>query len=205
LTNIVQFSTAVWALIGALSLHDPWVAALAIIAGTLIHEDIATVATGILVADGTLSLAVALPALLAGVAAGDLGLYGLGRLIALGRVSQGITHAKRFSALKVWLDARLVAAVFVVRFLPGLRMAAYTSYGFLAMPFGRFAISVLLAVGIWTTGLFYLAYAYGALTANWLGMLRWPLIVIAGIVPLLAVERALRARIPGNDAQDLPP
>jgi membrane protein DedA with SNARE-associated domain len=180
------------------------VAALAIIAGTLIHEDIATVATGILVADGTVSLAAALPALYAGIVVGDLGLYGVGRLISRNRMARRVGNAKRFSALKAWLDTRLVAGVFIVRFLPGLRVAAYTTYGFFAMPFGRFVTSVLLAVGIWTSGLFYLSFAYGALTANWLGMLRWPLIVIAGIVPLLAVERALRARMPTDERPDQP-
>jgi membrane protein DedA with SNARE-associated domain len=175
------------------------VAPLAILAGTLIHEDIATVATGILVADGTISPAVALPALYAGIIVGDIGLYGMGRLIALDGAPRRMASAKRFSTIKAWLDARMVAGVFIVRFMPGLRLAAYTTYGFFAMPFGRFVVSVLLAVAIWTTGLFYLSYAYGALTADWLGMLRWPLIILAGIVPLLVIERFLRARAPTKE------
>ena len=109
--------------------------ALAIIAATFIHEDIATVATGILVADGVTSVGVALPALYIGIVAGDLGLYGFGRLIALNRISKRLADGQRFSAFKIWLDERLVAGVFMVRFLPGLRMTAYTTYGFFAMPF----------------------------------------------------------------------
>jgi len=180
---------------------EPWLLALAIIAATFIHEDIATVATGMLVADGVTSVGVALPALYIGIVAGDLGLYGMGRLVALNRISKRLAGGRRFSALKIWLDERLVAGVFLVRFLPGLRMPAYTTYGFFAMPFRRFVVSVIVAASIWTTGLFYLSYEFGTLTADWLGVLRWPAITIAAIVPLLAIERIMRGRVPA-DVQD---
>lgn len=180
---------------------NPWLLVLAIIAGTFIHEDIATVATGILVADGVTSVGVALPALYIGIVAGDLGLYGIGRLVALNRISRRLAGGRRFSTLKIWLDERLVAGVLMVRFLPGLRMPAYTTYGFFAMPFRSFVVSVIFAASIWTTGLFYLSYEFGALTADWLGVLRWPVIVIAAIVPLLAIERIVRGRVP-TDVQD---
>jgi membrane protein DedA with SNARE-associated domain len=180
---------------------EPWLLALAIIAATFIHEDIATVATGMLVADGVTSVGVALPALYIGIVAGDLGLYGMGRLVALNRISKRLAGGRRFSALKIWLDERLVAGVFLVRFLPGLRMPAYTTYGFFAMPFRRFVVSVIVAASIWTTGLFYLSFEFGTLTADWLGVLRWPVITIAAIVPLLAIERVMRGRVPA-DVQD---
>jgi len=180
---------------------EPWLLAPAIIAATFIHEDIATVATGMLVADGVISVGVALPALYIGIVAGDLGLYGMGRLVALNRISKRLAGGRRFSALKIWLDERLVAGVFLVRFLPGLRMPAYTTYGFFAMPFRRFVVSVIVAASIWTTGLFYLSYEFGTLTADWLGVLRWPAITIAAIVPLLAIERIMRGRVPA-DVQD---
>ena len=180
---------------------EPWLLALAIIVATFIHEDIATVATGMMVADGVTSVGVALPALYIGIVAGDLGLYGMGRLVALNRISKRLSGGRRFSALKIWLDERLVAGVFLVRFLPGLRMPAYTTYGFFAMPFRRFVVSVIVAASIWTTGLFYLSYEFGTLTADWLGVLRWPVITIAAIVPLLAIERVMRAGVPA-DVQD---
>jgi membrane protein DedA with SNARE-associated domain len=180
---------------------NPWLLVLAIIAGTFVHEDIATVATGILVADGVTSASVALPALYVGIIAGDLGLYGIGRLVALNRLSKRLAGGKRFSALQLWLDERLFAGVFIVRFLPGLRMPAYTTYGFLALPFRSFVLAVVFAAIIWTTGLFYLAYQFGALTSDWLGILRWPVIIIAAIVPLLVIERLIRTRV-AADAED---
>lgn len=184
-------------------MDNPWFAATAIIAATFIHEDIATVATGMLVADGVTSVGVALPALYAGIVAGDLGLYGIGRLVALNRISERFAGGSRFSALKLWLDERLVAGVFLVRFLPGLRMPAYTTYGFFAMPFKRFVVSVIFAASLWTTGLFFLSYQFGTLTAEWLGLLRWPAIIFAAILPLIAIERMIRGRVPA-DAKDGP-
>ncbi len=182
----------------ATALQNPWLAGLAIIAATFIHEDIATVATGMLVADGVIGAGVALPALYTGIVAGDMGLYGIGRLVALNRMAQRMAGGKRFSALKIWLDERLVAGVLMVRFLPGLRMPAYTTYGFFAMPFRRFVVSVIFAASLWTTGLFYLAYAFGALTAQWLAVLRWPVMILAAVLPLLAIERIVRGRIPAG-------
>lgn len=187
----------------AIPLDNPWFAATAIIAATFIHEDIATVATGMLVADGVTSVGVALPALYAGIVAGDLGLYGIGRLVALNRISERFAGGSRFSALKLWLDEQLVAGVFLVRFLPGLRMPAYTTYGFFAMPFKRFVVSVIFAASLWTTGLFFLSYQFGTLTAEWLGLLRWPAIIFAAILPLIAIERMIRGRVPA-DAKDGP-
>ncbi|MGH6748372.1 MAG: DedA family protein [Methyloceanibacter sp.] len=187
-------------------MDNPWFAATAIIAATFIHEDIATVATGMLVADGVTSVGVALPALYAGIVAGDLGLYGIGRLVALNRISERFARGSRFSALKLWLDERLVAGVFLVRFLPGLRMPAYTTYGFFAMPFKRFVVSVIFAASLWTTGLFFLSYQFGTLTAEWLGLLRWPAIIFAAILPLIAIERMIRGRVPADpkDGPDEP-
>jgi membrane protein DedA with SNARE-associated domain len=185
----------------AIPLDSPWLLAMAIIAATFIHEDIATVSTGMLVADGVTSVGVALAALYVGIVAGDLGLYGIGRLVALNRISERFAGGGRFSALKLWLDERLVAGVFLVRFLPGLRMPAYTTYGFFAMPFRRFVVSVVFAASIWTTGLFFLSYEFGTLTAEWLGMLRWPAIIVAAILPLIAIERMIRARVPDHAAE----
>ena len=104
----------------ALSPAHPWLVAAAIIAGTFVHEDLTTVATGVMVAGGSASIAVALPALYVGIVLGDMGLYGLGRLIALNKFSQRLISREKMVAFKVWLDRHLMLGVFIVRFLPGL-------------------------------------------------------------------------------------
>lgn len=188
----------------AIPAEAPWLIALAIIAGTFVHEDIATVVTGMLVADGAIGVGIALPALYAGIVLGDIGLYGLGRLIALNRIARRVTDRRRFATLKVWLDERLIAGVFLVRFLPGLRMPAYTTYGFFSMPLRRYLVSVFFAAAIWTPGLFYLSYKFAALTANWLGVLQWPVIVGAIIAPLLVLRHLVLGRMPADERNDEP-
>ena len=54
----------------------------------------------------------------------------------------------------------------------------------------------LLAASIWTTGLFYLSYLFGALTEQWLGWWRWPAILLAFLLPLYAVQKLVRAKTP---------
>ena len=184
--------------------RNPVVIAGAIIFATFIHEDLATIATGIAVAEGAATVEIALPALYAGIVLGDFGLYGLGRLIALNRFSTRALNRTSLLAFKAWLDHRMMLGVFIVRFLPGLRLSAYTAYGFFALPFLRFALAVLGAASIWTGGLFYLSYTFGSLTAAWLGFWRWPAMALAFLVPLLLLRKfanSKSAEIAGGDRQ----
>ena len=176
--------------------HNPWLVAITIVSATLIHEDLATIAAGIVVADGIIGAEVALPALYIGILTGDLVLYSIGRLIALHRFSNRFLSRKRLAAFKVWLHGRLMLGVFVVRFLPGLRVSAYVIFGFFAMPLKRFVASDCLATVIWTSGLFYLSYAFGTLTAQWLGYWRWPAIILAFGVPIFLIQHFMRREGP---------
>jgi membrane protein DedA with SNARE-associated domain len=145
-----------------------------------------------IVADGMVGAEVALPALFAGILSGDLALYSIGRLIRLHRFSSNLLNRKRLAAFKAWLHGRLMLGVFVVRFLPGLRLSAYVIFGFLAMPVRRFIAADFLATSIWTTGLFVLSFAFGALTTQWLGYWRWPAIVLAIATPIFLLQHFLR-------------
>ena len=62
--------------------HHPLLQATAIVLGTFILEDAATVIAAMQTADGSLSGPLALASLYVGIAVGDLGLYGLGWLAA---------------------------------------------------------------------------------------------------------------------------
>jgi membrane protein DedA with SNARE-associated domain len=179
-------------ILGAMTSHNPWLVALTIISATLVHEDIATIAVGIAVADGMVGAEVALPSLYVGIMAGDLVLYSVGRLITLHRVSNRLLNRGRVTAFKAWLHGRLMLGVFAVRFLPGLRASAYVIFGFFAMPLRRFIAADLLATIIWTSGLFYLSYAFGTLSTQWLGYWRWPAIILAFGLPIYLVQHFLR-------------
>ena len=180
-------------ILAAMASHNPWLVAITIFSATLVHEDIATIAAGIVVADGLVGAEIALPALYLGILMGDLALYGFCRLIGLHRISNRLLNRQRLAAFKAWLHGRLMLSVFVVRFLPGLRLSAYVIFGFFAMPLRRFIASDLLATTIWTSGLFYLSYAFGTLTTQWLGYWRWPAIILALGMPIFLIQHFVRS------------
>ena len=159
----------------------------AIILGTFILEDAATVLAGMQVQDGRLIWPLALAALYIGVILGDMGLYGLGKLAALWPLLMRIIRPDRRAKGREWLKGRVFRVVFVSRFLPGARLPTYTTCGFLSAGFLRFSAAAALATLIWTTALFGISLRVGEWLINHLGAWRWfgafvfiGLIVIAG-------------------------
>lgn len=121
---------------------------IALALGTLLSEDLACIAAGVLVAQGRVEFVPAVAACLAGIFAGDLSLYLAGRFgWAMGRKVLGLPAFDRASE---WLRRRQVWAVILSRFTPGLRVPTYVAAGFLRVPSGRFALTLALAAAVWT-------------------------------------------------------
>lgn len=192
----------------ALSVHEllqaglshPLFLPLLIILATFILEDATTILVGVWAATGNLSPEIALVSLYIGIVLGDFGLYASGRLAAMPRWGARVARHDRLLPFREWLENRLVLATFTVRFLPGLRLPAYTATGFFGMPFRRFAFTVMLATAIWTTGLFAAAYFFGRSTADMLGSWRWPICLIP-IASLFILGRIGRRGIARVDAR----
>jgi membrane protein DedA with SNARE-associated domain len=148
-----------------------------IIAGTFILEDATSIATAMAVQDHHLSLTVGLVSLFIGIVVGDLGLYGLGMLAA--RVQDSAAWARRLVPPerriqgRDWVDNRLIRLVVTARFLPGVRLPAYTTCGFLGANFPRFAFAAIGATLAWTGFLFTISLRIGALLIEHLGAYRW--------------------------------
>lgn len=153
----------------------PFLLPVVIVLGTFVLEDATTILVGVLAADGQVGVAEALLALYAGIVLGDFGLYALGRLAGGHRWAERLVEHDTVAPFRAWLETRLVFTVFVVRFVPGLRLPTYTASGFFKLPFRRFAITVVAATTIWTTLLFAASYFFGAVTADTLGIWRLPL------------------------------
>ncbi|MBM9400918.1 VTT domain-containing protein [Gluconacetobacter azotocaptans] len=156
---------------------SPFVQALAIIIGTFILEDAATIVTAMEVQTGQVSLGVALVALYIGIVVGDLGLYGLGRLAALW------PPARRWVAVpgtgqqgadsQGWFGRNVFRIVFISRFIPGARLPLYTACGFFRASIGRFAGAAILATLIWTSLLFAVSLRIGQFLIDHLGAWKW--------------------------------
>ena len=160
--------------------HSPWFQGVAIVIGTFILEDAATVLAGIQVDAGNLSPAVALTALLIGIVLGDVGLYGLGRLSAhISWIAQ-LLPPHRQTTIRAWLEGRVFKVVLVSRFLPGLRLPTYTTCGFLGADLRQFVLAAVVATVCWTSLLFTASLHVGHFLLSHFGAWRW--VGVAGFV-----------------------
>jgi membrane protein DedA with SNARE-associated domain len=175
----------------------------AIILGTFILEDAATVAAAMQVEDGGVSLWLALTSLYAGIVLGDLGLYGLGRLSAqIPWIFRQLPPHRR-EAIRGWISGRVFKVVLVSRFLPGLRLPTYTTCGFMGANFGKFTLAAIVATACWTSLLFAVSLRVGQFLMDHLGAWRWAgaagfvvFIILAGRAAASGMQAgpAMRAR-----------
>jgi membrane protein DedA with SNARE-associated domain len=157
----------------ALAGHSAMFQAGAIILGTFILEDAATVAAAMQVEDGGLSLWLALFSLYTGIVLGDLGLYGLGRLSAHISWIQRQLPPRRQETIRAWISGRIFKVVLVSRFLPGLRLPTYTTCGFVGANLREFTLAAIIATGCWTSLLFMASLKVGQFLMDHLGAWRW--------------------------------
>ncbi|MGH9946155.1 MAG: alpha/beta fold hydrolase [Pyrinomonadaceae bacterium] len=135
---------------------------------TLVSEDLAAIASGVLAANGRISLTLAITASFFGIYVGDLLLFMVGKWFGKNAL-RGIpirwfvseTSAKIAGE---WFEKRGTHAVLLSRFTPSLRLPTYLSAGIFGMSFLKFVVVSGIAVAIWTPILVVLAYWLGAET-----------------------------------------
>jgi membrane protein DedA with SNARE-associated domain len=191
----------VWVHAVLAGMATPAVIALVLALTTLLLEDLAIAAGVALATQGAISWELSLLAVGGGIALGDIGLY------CLGRAATRVPWLKRryVGEKSLWARAQLVrrlpSAVLLARVIPGLRLATYTACGFVAVPFIPFLAWVLLAVTLWTVGLYVLSAAIGQALAHHLGLppalaVALPIVVLALAVPLVRRVRQHFRRVP---------
>ena len=183
----------------ALAGHSPLFQACAIIIGTFILEDAATVAAAMQVEDGALPTWLALTSLYAGIVLGDLGLYGLGRLSAQVPWIARQLPPHRKETIRAWIGGRIFRVVLVSRFLPGLRLPTYTTCGFVRADLRQFTLAAIIATTCWTSLLFTVSLRVGHFLMDHLGVWRWAgaagfiiFVILAGRAAAASVQAARR-------------
>ncbi len=165
----------------------PAVIAVALALTTLLVEDVAIAAGVALATQGALSWALSFAAVAGGIALGDLGLYALGlganRLPWLQRRFIG----PRSEAARDHIVRRLGSAVLLARVIPGLRLLTYTACGFVRVSIVQFSLWVVLAVMLWTLGLYVVSFSLGHAIASATGLPP----ALAVVLPILALALAL--------------
>jgi len=157
----------------AMAGHSSLFQASAIVIGTFILEDAATVTAAMQVAQGAIPIPVALGALYVGIVLGDIGLYGLGRLSAqIGWLARRLPPHRQATA-RAWISGRVFKVVLVSRFLPGLRLPTYTTCGFVGADLRQFILAAMIATTCWTSLLFAASLWVGQFLMDHLGAWRW--------------------------------
>lgn len=176
---------------------SPPVIAVVLALTTLLLEDLAIAAGVALATQGLISWELSLAAVGGGIAAGDLGLYAVGRAATRVPWLRSRYVGPRSDWARAQIVRRLSSAVLLARVIPGLRLATYTTCGFVRVPLLPFAAWVMLAVSLWTVGLYLLSFSIGQALSRALGLppaiaVALPIVALALAVPLW---RALRQRL----------
>lgn len=143
----------------------PLLLAVLIALGTLLSEDLACIAAGILAAKGWIPFPLAVSGAMAGIYGGDLALYGLGRLSQKSKRHwkwlDGLASEERIARGRRLFERYGTRWIFLSRFLPGSRLPSYLAAGAVGWSFSRFAGALAIAVLIWTPVLVGFAYYSG--------------------------------------------
>jgi membrane protein DedA with SNARE-associated domain len=127
---------------------------LALAASTLVSEDLACAGAGALAAHGQTSFWLAAAACTAGILAGDLALFFLGRWLGRAAVRRAplrwLVTDEQIERCSRWLDRRGPAVIFASRLIPGTRLPTYVAAGLLDTSAWRFALWFLAATAIWS-------------------------------------------------------
>ena len=195
--TIMSDSSIGWLLL--LAGKTPWLQAAAIVAGTFILEDAATVAAALQAQAGAVSIPLALAALYAGIVLGDLGLYGAGRAASFVPWVRRWLPPQRQEVVRGWLSGRVFRVVLISRFLPGLRLPTYTTCGFVGADLKQFTLAAVIATSIWTSLLFAVSLKVGKFLMDHLGAWRWAgsaglivCVIVAGRVAASRVQAVRR-------------
>jgi membrane protein DedA with SNARE-associated domain len=133
---------------------ESWAIAVSLAVATLVSEDLACVAAGIVVAEGGLGLVPATLACFVGILVGDLALFLAARV--LGRRVLDWPPIKRRLApdaierSSAWIQRRGALVVLASRFTPGTRLPTYLAAGLLHTDIRSFVAWFALAAALWT-------------------------------------------------------
>ncbi len=134
--------------------YSPFVIFFVLFFGTFLSEDLACITAGALAGQGKITFALAFVACSAGIFFGDIGLYWVGRIfgkkLTKTRVFSYFVSDRSIEKASVWLDDNGASAIFLSRFMTGLRLPTYLAAGFLRTNFLKFALYFLAATAIWT-------------------------------------------------------
>ncbi len=184
-----------------------WQKVTAIALSTLISEDLACIAAGMLASKGAITFGWAIAASFLGIYIGDLALFVIGRIggISLLRRLPFRWFIKEHQILQAenLFEEHGAKLIFSSRLLPGSRLPVYAAAGVLNYPFWRFALFMGIAGMLSAVILVYFSRKLGEVVFDWLRIYEAyaipvfavVLILVWGTVKLLEILATRRSRL----------
>ena len=161
-----------------------------IAAATLISEDLACIAAGLLAARALISPVEAVAASALGIYVGDILLYLTGYLIGLRALNhrplKWVVSEQRVQQCRILFEKRGLVLIFMSRFLPGTRTATFLAAGLVRVNLVKLLIVFGLAVLVWTPILVLAAMLIGRKVVGYIDVYSgWAVWVFLGLMVLI--------------------
>jgi len=172
----------------------PVLQALVVAVIAVASEDATTLAAGLLVGAGQMAYPTAVLGLVAGILAGDVGLFALGRLVGPKIRALDLLPPERLDRASRWFERFGVAAILLARCVPGTRLPTYVAAGVLGARVPVFLATAFAGALLWTVAVLYGVSRLGRAVLPELPGLHWVFLVSLLILGLnlLVVRRARR-------------
>tara|TARA_R110000850_G_scaffold141460_3_gene263314 strand:- start:5241 stop:5981 length:741 start_codon:yes stop_codon:yes gene_type:complete len=149
-----------------------WQKVTAIAVSTLISEDLACIAAGMLTSRGAISLGWAIGASFLGIFLGDVLLFVMGRLGGLALLRRipfrWFLKEHQIIQAEILFQQNGAKLIFSSRLLPGSRLPIYAAAGVLNYPFWKFALFMAIAGLLSSVILVLLSWKMGEVVFKWL-------------------------------------
>jgi membrane protein DedA with SNARE-associated domain len=155
----------------------------ALFLGTVLEGESCLIAAGFLAKGGYLDLNLVMLVALAGTYTADVTIYFLGREKGEGIISRFPLAKAYFPKVKRMFDRYGIWAIFITRYMYGLRLAAAGFMGLLKMRKRRYLPFNLLSCAVWAVVIGNLGYMFGASLEALIGQIKhYEKIVVALII-----------------------
>jgi membrane protein DedA with SNARE-associated domain len=171
----------------------------ALFVASFLEGESALIASGLLARGGYFNLKLVMLIALTGTYIADASIYFLARSKGEGIIAKFPTARAYYPRVKTLFDRYGIWAVFITRYLYGLRLAAAATYGLMKMNRIKYLPFNFLSCTVWAILVGGLGYTFGASLEALIGQIKHyemmvvPLIILAGL-GIWLVRRARRRR-----------
>jgi len=159
---------------------------------TFIHEDAAILAAGFSKVENELPLLYAYVPVYMGSVAGDVLIYGLGRMAQSNKWLGSKIIGPKVERIRLWLETHLVRVLVVCRLTPGFLFPTFVACGWFKIPFWRFATVSIIAGAVYSSIVLTVVVLFGNAVLFHLGYWAWGLLAL--IVIGFAVRNSFKSR-----------